>query len=125
MIETRYEPESWTCTAGRFGDEQASRCAECYRLRMGLTVETARREGFEAVATTLTVSPYQDPEAIGFAGREAAASAGVEYLETDFRDRYRRAVERSKELGMYRQRYCGCLLSQVEAERSRTSKRRR
>jgi hypothetical protein len=119
IIELPYEPASWVrAVTGAEGDP-ATRCPRCYRLRLAVVAAEAVQLGFDAVATTLTVSPYQDPEAIRLAGEEACAEAGVQYLHADFRDRYQEATRRSRELGMYRQNYCGCKLSEVEAERDR------
>jgi len=84
-----------------------------------MVAKRAAELGFDAVATTLSVSPYQEPDDIRQAGRAACAEAGVAFLETDFRDRYPEAVRRSRELGMYRQNYCGCRYSQVEAGEAR------
>ena len=70
-----------------------------------------------------TVSPYQNPAAIREAGEAACAAAGVRFMPTDFRERYPEATRRSRELGMYRQNYCGCHLSMREAEESRARRR--
>jgi predicted adenine nucleotide alpha hydrolase (AANH) superfamily ATPase len=43
----------------------------------------------------------------------------VEFLVTDFRDRYPEATRRSRGLGMYRQNYCGCRYSEAEAAEAR------
>jgi predicted adenine nucleotide alpha hydrolase (AANH) superfamily ATPase len=88
-----------------------------------MVAKHAAESGFEAVATTLTVSPWQDPEGIRQAGVEACAEHGVEFLVTDFRDRYDAATRRSRELGMYRQNYCGCRYSEVEAAEQREQRR--
>jgi predicted adenine nucleotide alpha hydrolase (AANH) superfamily ATPase len=125
VLEVTYEPGLWLREVGLLADEPERRCAACYRLRLTMTAELAAEHGFDAIATTLTVSPYQDQQAIRDAGEAATAGSSIEYIDTDFRDRYRRAVDRSRELGMYRQRYCGCLASELEAEESRASKKRR
>jgi predicted adenine nucleotide alpha hydrolase (AANH) superfamily ATPase len=122
-IEASYAPASWMRAVAGLEDDPEARCRACYRLRLGTVSRMAAERGHEAVATTLTVSPYQDPAAIEQAGRQAAEEVGVSYLHTDFRDRYRSAVDRSKDLGMYRQRYCGCLLSEIEAEEARIARR--
>lgn len=83
----------------------------------------AAEHGFDAVATTLTVSPYQDAESISAQGELAAEAAGVVYLERDFRDRYAEATKRSRELDLYRQNYCGCLMSELEAREQRASRK--
>jgi predicted adenine nucleotide alpha hydrolase (AANH) superfamily ATPase len=84
-----------------------------------MTAREAAAGGYDAFATTLTVSPYQDQDAIREAARVAAREAGVDYLDLDLADRYPDATRRSRELGMYRQRYCGCEPSIAEAEETR------
>jgi predicted adenine nucleotide alpha hydrolase (AANH) superfamily ATPase len=48
----------------------------------------------------------------------------VKYLHEDHRPRYQAAVQRSRELDMYRQNYCGCILSDIEAQQARERRRR-
>lgn len=119
--ELPYEPRAWE--AATAGLARPERCHACYRLRIGLVAAEAARDGFDAVATTLTVSPYQDPDAIRAMGEEACAAAGVAFCVTDFRERYPEATRRSRELGMYRQNYCGCLPSKAEAEAERAARK--
>lgn len=123
VIELPYEPFLWRQAVAGWGDDRAARCRACYRLRVSLTAHEAARVGCEAVATTLSVSPYQDIAALHEEGERACAEAGVAYLRTDFRDRYREATNRSRALGMYRQNYCGCLPSRDEAEAERAVRR--
>ncbi len=120
-----YEPNEWSAAVAGVEDDPSQRCPRCFELRLGIAARHAKAEGFDAVATTLTVSPYQDPEAIREAGESACFDAGVAFLVTDFRDRYADATRRSRELGMYRQNYCGCRFSQKEAEAEREERRRR
>lgn len=123
VVELAYDPAAWLEQVGRFGADRESRCRACYRLRIGQVAEWAASHGCDAVATTLTVSPYQDAVAIAEEGERVATAAGVRYLATDFRERYPDATRRSRELGMYRQNYCGCLMSDVEARREREIRR--
>lgn len=123
VIELPYDVETWEAQVGVHGQDAEQRCRACYRLRLGMVSAWASEHGYEAVATTLTVSPYQDARAIAEEGRRAAGRAGLEYLDRDFRDRYRQASARSREMGMYRQNYCGCALSEQEARRDREERR--
>ena len=51
-------------------------------------------------------------------GEEVAASSGVEFQFVDLRGSYPASCERSRELELYRQNYCGCAFSALErAER--------
>ena len=44
---------------------------------------------------------------------------GISFLHGDFKkkNRYLRSIQLSKEYGMYRQEYCGCIFSKLERER--------
>jgi hypothetical protein len=121
--ELPYEPAEWLRAVVGLEDDPVRRCRACHSLRLTMTADYAAREDFDAFATTLSVSPYQDATSLRAAGTAAAHSAGVRYLDHDFRDRYREATRRSRELGMYRQNYCGCLLSEAEAARQRAARR--
>lgn len=123
VVELPYDPAAWVQEVGPLARAGAERCHACYRLRLGLAARYAVENGFDAIATTLTVSPYQDAEAIRAEGERAAAEAGVGYVHRDFRDRYPEATRRSRELGMYRQNYCGCLLSEIEAREQRAARK--
>jgi len=123
LVEVPYDPAAWLTEVGRHGSDRAARCRACYRLRLGLVADWAAREGYDALATTLTVSPYQDAGAIDEEGEGAAQAVGIDYVHRDFRDRYPAATSRSRELGMYRQNYCGCILSEIEAREDREARR--
>ncbi len=123
VIEEPYDPVTWMRAVAGLERDRAERCRACFRLRLGIAARMAASLGMDAVATTLTVSPYQDQAAVAEAGATMAAEAGVAYLGGDFRDRYAEATRRSRELGMYRQNYCGCMLSDIEAQREREERR--
>jgi len=90
------------------------RCGFCYRWRLERTAQRARERGDEAFSSTLLVSPYQDREQLVAVGREAAAAQGLEFLEEDWRDCFREGLRRARELGLYMQKYCGCIYSEEE-----------
>lgn len=89
-----------------------NRCSACFCDRMMRTAEKAADLGIGCFTTTLTVSPYQNQELIREAALKAAEAFGVEYLHFDFRERYRRSIELSREANLYRQPYCGCVFSE-------------
>lgn len=124
VIEAAYDPERWMRVVGSAGaDAGAARCHACYALRLSEAAAVAASEGCDALGTTLTVSPYQDADAIRAEGERACSSAGIRYVHRDFRPRYAEATRRSRQLGMYRQNYCGCLFSKAEAEADRERRR--
>ncbi|MCL2503382.1 MAG: epoxyqueuosine reductase QueH [Coriobacteriia bacterium] len=111
--------EQWAQQAGVWGVNRERRCRICYRIRLTSVAKWAAEKGLDAFATTLSVSPYQDYPVICDEGWRAAKAAGVAFLDRDFRDRYAEVTRRSRDLGMYRQKYCGCSFSEVEAEQQR------
>ena len=59
-------------------------------------------------------------------GEEAAKEYGVSYLPTDFKKRggYLQSVQLSREYGLYRQNYCGCIFSRRRLEESETNNKK-
>jgi len=98
--------------------EGGARCAICYRVRMERAAEEARRLGIGLFTTTLTVSPHKNAQVVNDVGTAVADSAGVGFLARDFKkgDGFGRSCRRSKTLGLYRQRYCGCKYSLRDAK---------
>ncbi|WP_027718158.1 epoxyqueuosine reductase QueH [Desulfovirgula thermocuniculi] len=111
IYEPEYRPEDYLRLVVF---REAQRCQFCYALRLGQAVRVARRGGFEAFTTTLLVSPYQKHETIREIGQALGEEYGVPFYYVDFRPGYKEAVARSREMGLYRQQYCGCLFSEKE-----------
>lgn len=99
--------------------EGGERCKKCYRLRLRETARIAAAEGFDYFCTTLSISPHKDAEALNRIGGELAAACGVPYLFSDFKKKggYARSIVLSREYGLYRQNYCGCVYSKRAAEK--------
>ena len=93
---------------------EADRCTDCYRLRMKKTAKVARAHGFDAFTTTLLISPYQDQKLIKEIGESEGESAGMKFFFEDFRDGFRESHRMAEDLGLYRQKYCGCVYSEWE-----------
>jgi predicted adenine nucleotide alpha hydrolase (AANH) superfamily ATPase len=89
-----------------------NRCSACFQDRLSATAARASQLGIPGFSTTLSVSPYQDQALIRLAGSAAGELHGVEFVYRDFRDLYRESVRLSREAGMYRQPYCGCVFSE-------------
>jgi len=90
--------------------ERGRRCEACVRMRLRETARKASELGVPAFATILTVSPKKDAALVNHVGREEGELAGVRYVEADLKknDGFLNSVRASRELGIYRQRYCGC-----------------
>jgi predicted adenine nucleotide alpha hydrolase (AANH) superfamily ATPase len=93
---------------------ESERCRFCYLMRLESAARIARRGKFDAVTTTLLYSKYQKHTLVMEIGHETAARFGVDFLYRDFRSGWQEGIRRSKELGMYRQQYCGCIYSEKE-----------
>lgn len=101
--------------------EGKERCFACYELRLRETAEYAKRLEMDYFTTTLSISPLKNAGKLNEIGKRLSEEYGVKYLFSDFKKRngYKRSVELSKEYGMYRQDYCGCVFSMRERERNR------
>jgi predicted adenine nucleotide alpha hydrolase (AANH) superfamily ATPase len=103
---------------------EPQRCKMCYQLRLERAAQIARKGKFEAFTTSLIVSPYQKHELIKEVGLNCGEKYGVPFLYFDWRPYYPETVKRSRELGLYRQPYCGCLYSEWERYRQKGKKER-
>jgi len=92
----------------------AERCGLCWELRLSETAGFAKVNGFDAFTTTLLVSPYQDHEKVKKTGEKIAIEKGVRFYYQDFRPGFRSAQEEAKNENLYRQKYCGCVFSELE-----------
>ena len=106
-----YEPEEWI-RAVSYREE--SRCELCYRLRLRKAADLAAEEGFDALTTTLYASPYQDHDLIDLLGDSISRSRGLAFIKWDGREDYREALDEARDMGLYTQPYCGCILSERE-----------
>ena len=116
LIVEPYNHEEWIqeVAAGFENEpEKGARCARCFRYNIGKAVKFAAANGFDSVTSSLTVSPHKVSAAVFAAGKSAAEDSGVAYLEYDFKkkDGFLRSLKRTRELGLYRQAYCGCEFS--------------
>ena len=131
LQEALYEPQDFfgAVQAERDGlqdePERGERCRRCYRLRMERAYQYARSNNFDWFTTTLSISPHKDAQKINEIGRaleqEALQSLGAaqgqnavpRFLPSDFKKKngYKRSLELSKQYGLYRQDYCGCVYS--------------
>ncbi|MCL2192025.1 MAG: epoxyqueuosine reductase QueH [Treponema sp.] len=93
---------------------ETERCTVCYRVRLEWTAARAVELGFDAFGTSLFISPYQQHDLISRIGDEVAERYGVEFLYRDFRPLFRESQTQSRALGLYMQKYCGCIFSEAD-----------
>ena len=92
-----------------------NRCINyCYKTRLEQTAKYAKQNGYDSFSTTLLVSPYQNQEAIKQIGEELAKEYGLEFVYRDFRVGFREGQNKARELGLYMQKYCGCVFSEED-----------
>lgn len=96
------------------GNGGENRCRACYEMRLDRTAQKAREIGADGFTTSLLISPYQKFDVIIEIGREMEKRHSVQFYFEDFRPGWKQGVELSKELGLYRQKYCGCIYSEME-----------
>lgn len=112
VIVPPYDPEPfYAAVRGQENEpEGGKRCETCIRLRLCQTVGMA--DDFDAVTTTLTISPHKNAPLINALGAELTDK----WVYADFKkkDGFKHSVEQSKAHGLYRQNYCGCRFSKTK-----------
>lgn len=93
--------------------EGGERCFVCYRLRLEKTAELAAKRNMDYFTSTLTISPLKNAEKLNEIGEQLAGQYDAAWLPSDFKKKngYKRSTELSREYGLYRQDYCGCVFS--------------
>jgi epoxyqueuosine reductase len=94
--------------------EPQQRCGYCYRSRMEETAKAAAELGFKAFSSTLLYSRYQNQELIRDFGTTLGERYGVKFHYDDFRRGWQEGINLSKEMALYRQKYCGCIYSEKD-----------
>ena len=97
-------------------DEFGSRCEMCYDIRMEEVAKFASQNGYESFSSTLLVSPYQQHDKIAEISDKKASKYGVKFDSIDFRPGFRKGQDMAREIGLYRQKYCGCIFSLEESK---------
>jgi hypothetical protein len=90
------------------------RCPYCYSVRLEATAREAKKSAFDGFSTTLLQSTHQDHALIKETGERLAREIGIPFYYEDFRQGWKRGLEVSKAMGLYRQQYCGCIYSEKE-----------
>ena len=119
LYEGRYDTKNWFKKIKGLEEkpEGGKRCEICYRIRLEQTARFAKKEGFDGFTTTLTISPHKPTGLISEMGKEIGQKYGVTFLKEDFKKKggFKKSVELSKDIGLYRQVYCGCECSRRES----------
>lgn len=96
-------------------EDLENRCQNyCYKVRLEQTVKYAKSNGYDAFTSTLFVSPYQKHEELKNVCEELAKKYEVQFVYRDFRVGFREGQQKARELGLYMQKYCGCVFSEED-----------
>lgn len=98
------------------GDPHNNRCSRCYAMRLEETAKAAKKMGLDGFTTSMLVSPYQKFDMIAEIGGTIGKKHSIPFFARDFREGYRGSIGLSRDLGLYRQKYCACLYSKAERE---------
>lgn len=104
---------------------EKERCSICYDLRFEYTFSYASQNGFDAVTSTLLYSKYQNHSVMKSLCEKYSQQFNVTFYYEDFRKGWQSGIDKSIELDMYRQKYCGCIYSEQERYDNRLKKRLR
>lgn len=128
LITGPYNTSEWNEAVSPYKNlpEKSKRCWECYNIRLYKTAENAAGLGIGLFTTTLSVSPHKVYKRIVEGGIKAAERYGVTFHSEDFkkRDGFKISVQRSKELNLTRQNYCGCVFSLKESRERHRKKQK-
>ncbi len=90
------------------------RCVYCLTSRLKFTAQQAKKDQYDAFTSTLLYSRFQKHDLIHEIGETLARQLGIPFLYQDFRTGWNEGVRISREMGMYRQPYCGCIYSEKD-----------
>lgn len=112
IIKEEYDHRQWAeyIKGLETEPEKGSRCLKCFRFSFILAAKKAKELGLDYFTSTLTISPHKNSKAIMEIGQDVAGEFGVEFLMVDFckKNGFKLSTDLSKELNLYRQKYCGC-----------------
>ena len=121
FAEGKYEPEKFFEMAKGLQNipEGGERCFKCYEMRQREAAVYAAENGFEFFTTTLSISPHKNAAKLNEIGLKLEKEYGIRYLVSDFKKKggYLKSIEYSRQYDLYRQNYCGCVYSKMEAEK--------
>lgn len=90
------------------------RCIFCYQLRLNEVARVAKEKNIKNFTTTMLYSKYQKHDKIRKIGELIAKDYELNFIYYDLRDKYHDGVKLSIDYNLYRQKYCGCIFSEIE-----------
>ena len=115
LIVENYEPDKYSDYVKGLENEpeKGKRCDKCFEMRLIKTAEFAKANNIENFTTSIVISPHKSFAKLTSIGNEIAQKYNLNYLAIDFKkkDGFLKTNKLSRELGLYRQNYCGCKFS--------------
>lgn len=115
LVEAEYNPEEFYKVANglELEPERGKRCDKCFELRLKKTAKFTKSQGIQTFTTSIVISPHKNFQKLSEIGQQIAKENDLEFLALDFKkkDGFLKTNKISKELGLYRQNYCGCKFS--------------
>jgi predicted adenine nucleotide alpha hydrolase (AANH) superfamily ATPase len=109
--ETGIEMEEW------FREvvfREAQKCQVCFNFRIDVVARLAESKGFDAFSTTLLYSRFQKHDLLKTTCEAISENRQLPFIYRDWRTGWNEGVKRYRKLGLYRQKYCGCIYSEKE-----------
>ena len=92
-----------------------ARCTNyCYPVRLRKTFEYAKENGYDTVTTTLLYSIYQKHDFIKEYMEQLSKEFEIDFLYRDFRVGFWEGHQKAHDIGLYMQKYCGCIFSEED-----------
>lgn len=118
LLILNYDDKLWFEKMSGYENEKegGERCVKCFKMRLEKVALEAQSRKFDFFTSTLSVSPHKNFETINKIGQDLTKKCGIKFLDDDFKkkDGFKRSLELSREHGLYRQNYCGCIYSKLK-----------
>ena len=116
VLDNAYGLDEFICNVNACKNNLDKRCETyCYPLRLRRLCEYAVQNGYDTISTTLLYSIYQKHDYIKQLLSELAEEYGLTFLYRDFREGWKEGQDEARAIGLYMQKYCGCVYSEEEA----------
>ncbi len=110
LIRANYDHSKWLEEIKGYEGEKegGDRCDICFNYNLKESYLIAKDLNIDYFTTTLTISPYKSSMTIFRIGESYKGFVSIDLKK---KNGYQKSIEKSKELHIYRQKYCGCEFS--------------
>ena len=113
LVAEEYHPEEYLEVVQGLENEPegGKRCTECFKLRLEQSAKKSEELQILSFTTSMPISPHKNFKLISSIGEKIADRINdLKYYAIDFKkkDGFLKTNKLSKDLGLYRQNYCGC-----------------